>query len=195
VTNVTGATCPGSVRFSLMGGERGRRDREQFERFCAGEYRRLVGAVALILGDTDLATDAVDEALARAWNRVRRGHEIESLAAWVRVVALNVAFSQHRRRAVERKHLPAVAIKQENAGGRESSWSSSIDVRAALQSLPQRQREVAVLHYMCDLPIATIANDLGISVGTVKSSLERARATLKDALHERVEEVIVRDAS
>src|SRR4051794_39038135 len=119
-----------------MGGLRGRRDRAAFERFCTDEYGRLVGAIALVLSDHDVAADAVNEALARAWNRVRRGQDIESIGAWVRVVALNIARDQFRRRALERKHAATMlAIPSVEA---TSEWR--LDVQAAIEALPQRQR-------------------------------------------------------
>jgi RNA polymerase sigma-70 factor (ECF subfamily) len=162
-----------------MGGRRGRRDRDVFERFCADEYGRLVAAVAIILGDPDIAADAVNEALARAWNRVRRGHDIESLGAWIRVVALNHGYDQYRRRAVERRHLPMLVAGVDEA---HNKWGLSLDVQAALAALPRRQREVAVLHYICDLSVTAIADELHISCGTVKTCLQRARVALEGTL-------------
>jgi DNA-directed RNA polymerase specialized sigma24 family protein len=52
--------------------EGGLRDR-RFEDFFVFEYPRLVGALRLVTGDTDRARDAVDEACARAWERLSRG--------------------------------------------------------------------------------------------------------------------------
>ena len=53
---------------------------------------------------------------------------------------------------------------------------------AALRKLPRRQREVAVLLYVADLPVASVATVLGCSDGTVKQHASRARAALRDAL-------------
>lgn len=52
----------------------------------------------------------------------------------------------------------------------------------ALHNLGQGHREVVVLHYLHDLPVARIAAELGVAEGTVKSRLSRARAALADAL-------------
>ena len=138
-----------------MGVGRGRRDWEAFEQFCTHEYARLVGAVALAIGDADVAADAVNEALARAWNRVRRGHDIETLGAWLRVVALNIGYDEHRRRALERKYQPRLVSGRTAAEADVDGWSVSIDIREALTSLPPRQREVAVLYFIADLTIAS----------------------------------------
>jgi RNA polymerase sigma-70 factor (ECF subfamily) len=162
-----------------VGTLRGRRNRDAFERFCLDEYPKLVVAVALVIGDTDTAADAVSEALARAWNRVRHGNDIDSLGAWIRVVAMNIGYDFHRRRALENKHYGAF-VDDENL--EHNSWGISVDVQNALAALPRRQREVAVLHYLCDLSVATIAQELHIAEGTVKTTLQRARTTLQHTL-------------
>ena len=53
---------------------------------------------------------------------------------------------------------------------------------AALQELPEGHREVVVLHYLVDLPVARIADELGVAPGTVKSRLSRARSALAATL-------------
>src|SRR5262249_23213757 len=138
---------------------------------------------ALIVGSRDLASDAVNEALARAWIRVKRGALLEPFGAWVRVVALNVARDHLRHRAVELKHAPMLVTDVHSASD-PARWGVSVDVRRALETLPPRQREVAVLHYLCDLSVDDIASELHISAGTVKTSLQRARAALKSALED-----------
>jgi RNA polymerase sigma factor (sigma-70 family) len=57
-----------------------------------------------------------------------------------------------------------------------------VDVAKALEALPRRQREVAVLRYLLEMSTAEVAATLGITEGTVKSSLARARAHLAEAL-------------
>ncbi|HET9729971.1 MAG TPA: sigma-70 family RNA polymerase sigma factor, partial [Acidimicrobiia bacterium] len=144
-------------------------------------------SVALVLGDAEVAADAVNEALARAWNRVRKGHDIESLGAWIRVVALHAGYDEHRKRAAESRRYPRLITIE--PGDEHAGIALSVDVREALEALPRRQREVAVLHYLYDLPVASIASELGISEGTVKTCLQRARAALHGLLQEEPEEV------
>jgi RNA polymerase sigma-70 factor, ECF subfamily len=177
----------------VMRGRRGRRDWDAFDEFCAREYPRLVGSIALIIGDADLAADSVCEALARAWKRHRRGGDIDSISAYVRVVALNVARDHFRHAAVEHKHL-ATLLPTLRTNLEHETWGLSVDVREVLESLPLRQREVVVLHFLCDLTVDTVAAELGIAPASVKSSLDRARARLRSALREEPEEVL-HDAS
>jgi len=63
------------------------------------------------------------------------------------------------------------------------------DVWRAVRELPRRQAQVVALHYVYDLRIGDIASTLGVTEGTVKTQLHRARATLADRLDRNDEEV------
>src|SRR5438876_4446338 len=78
-------------------------DEATLREFVRTEYPPLVGAVALVSGSKAAAEDAVQEALARAWERSSRGQSIENLAAWVTTVSLNLARSGLRRIRAERR--------------------------------------------------------------------------------------------
>ncbi len=156
---------------------------DRFDDFYLFAYPRLVAALTFVTGDNDLATDAVDEACARAVERLGRGREIDVLEAWIRVVARNVALGRLRRLKSEvraRRKLDATA--RADAAEPPGDTAAAVDVRAALQSLPRRQREVVVLHYFIGESIDDISRELGVPAGTVKSALHRARAVLARTL-------------
>jgi RNA polymerase sigma factor (sigma-70 family) len=144
-----------------------------------------VAGVALITGSRAAAEDAVQEALARAWERSERGEQIESLPAWVTRVAMNLSRSRLRRMKVEARHRSDV-VRVVADGGATSD--SRIDIRRALADLPHRQREVTVLRYYLGLNVGEIARTLELNEGTVKTSLFRARQALAAVLGEPVEE-------
>lgn len=155
----------------------------RFDDFYIFDYPRLVAAVRLITGSADTARDAVDEACARAYERIERGDDIEVLGAWIRVVAINVARGGLRKRASERRAVERLTANAERTSTEPFGASeTAIDVQRLLASLPRRQREVVVLHYLLDQPIAAIAGELHIAEGTVKAALNRARHALSDAL-------------
>ena len=141
--------------------------------------------MALITGSRAAAEDAVQEALARAWERSERGEQIESLPAWVTRVAMNLSKSRLRRMRVEAKHRADVALVTADGG---STSDSKIDVARALADLPHRQREVTVLRYYLGLNVSEIARTLELNEGTVKTSLFRARKALAAMLGEPIEE-------
>ena len=75
---------------------------DRLRAFVEGEYRQVVATVELVCGSLATAEDAVQEALARAWEREARGETIDRLPAWITTVALNLARSQMRRWRVDR---------------------------------------------------------------------------------------------
>jgi RNA polymerase sigma-70 factor, ECF subfamily len=155
-------------------------DEVTIREFLATTYPRLVAGVALITGSRGAAEDAVQEALARAWERSERGEQIENLAAWVTRVAVNLSKSRLRRMRVEAKHRADVAPAPVVDGG--SASDTRIDIRRALADLPRRQRETTVLRYYLGLDVAEIAETLQLNPGTVKTSLFRARHALATSL-------------
>jgi RNA polymerase sigma-70 factor (ECF subfamily) len=156
------------------------------------DYPRMVRSVTLYCGDRAVAEDAVQEALARAWERTSRGEVISSLPGWVAVVATNQTRSVARRearRASRAADLAPAATRDEMAQVGESDA-----VRRAVLLLPRRQREVIVLHYYLDRPIREVADLLRLSEGAVKNALHNARKHLADTLgaHEAEEQIDVR---
>ena len=157
-------------------------DEEELAQFVAGEYPGLVAALSLVCGERSAAEDAVQEALARAVVAQRRG-EINSLSAWVRVVALNQLRNRWRSRSREQKATQLLRDIQVPSGP-DDALEDSMDLVAALASLSRRQREAVALHYRLGLSVAETAQAMRVSGGTVKTLLSRARATLGVALRD-----------
>jgi RNA polymerase sigma-70 factor (ECF subfamily) len=164
-------------------------DDDELRRFVECEYPRVVNAVALVCDSRAQAEDAVEEALARAWLRLRSGQSIESLAAWVTRVAMNEARGRVRRRRAEERAGERLAARvaadtRHPEAADPTLGAQREEVRAALRALPRRQREVTVLRYFLGYSTAEIADALHVDPGTVKTSLHRARHTLAVVLGE-----------
>ncbi|MFK8910397.1 SigE family RNA polymerase sigma factor [Streptomyces sp. YS-3] len=153
---------------------------DEFEEFYAHSVTRLVGQLYLMTGDLHEAQDVVQEAFVRAWGRRAKLLREAGPEAWVRTVAWRLAVSRWRRgrRAGEAWLL--------HSGGRSGAElgpdPSSVALVDALRLLSERQRRVAVLHYVCDLTVEQVAAETGLSTGTVKTHLSRARAALRPRL-------------
>ena len=155
----------------------------EFEEFYAGNYGRLVVQLYAVTGSLAEAEDALQEAFARAsvhWGRIGN---YDSPEAWVRRVALNVAFTGLRR---ARRVGEVLARAQPSA---PPLPADSLELVEALKALPLPFRQVLTLHYLADLPVERIAGELGIAVGTAKSRLARARQALARQLVDGEEEV------
>lgn len=152
-------------------------DAEAFDRLFTARYPVLVGHVTAMWGDPDAAADAVQEAFVRAWTKRREFGRHPHPDAWIRTVARNLLTDgwRRRRRHAPLDHEPAVT------GPDAAEW---ISLQRALRELPPNQRDAIVLHYLADLPVARVAEELDAQPGTVRVWLSRGRDRLGVLLDE-----------
>lgn len=158
--------------------ERTPAEHDEFEAFYRANVDRVHRALAVTLRRDDLAREAVDEAMARAyasWPRVAR---LDNPAGWVFRVGLNWATSWWRK--VRRERPPADDAAPPYPGPAEHTAVA----RDALARLPTPQRAVITCRVLLDLTTAETAAALGLSEGTVKSRLSRGLAALRATLKE-----------
>jgi RNA polymerase sigma-70 factor (ECF subfamily) len=149
---------------------------EEFAATAAVLHGRLARVVMAMCGDPSLAEEGAQEALVRAWERVDSGESLTSIEAWTVTVALNWTRTQLRRRGAEHRALERLhGLRQAPA---TPSSALADDVLAAVLALPERQREVVVLHHLLDLDLAAISEITGTSVGAIKNALHHGRAAL-----------------
>lgn len=150
-----------------------------FEAFHAVERDRLLGALAFALGDVVLAGEAVDEAMARAYQRWATVGRYEDPAGWVYRVATNWARSVWRRSQwIASGPLPDVPSP---SGG---STLPDPHLWAAVAALPDGQRDTVVLRFVLDWSHERIATALGVTPGTARSRLSRGLEALRAQLAE-----------
>ncbi len=161
------------------------RSRDDFDRFVATSAKDLLRTAYLIAWDLTLAEDLVQESLfeiARRWPRVR---SMEFPAAYARRILVNKALDGATRRSRHRSELedhgdpPATALRDAAAERELELAGTKSDLIDALKQLAPVQRAVLVLRYFGDLSEAQIAETLGCTVGTVKSTNARALDRLR----------------
>ncbi len=146
------------------------------------QWLPMVRLAVLLVGDTLVAEDVVQEAFLGLYRNQHRLHEPRAAVAYVRASVVNLARSAVRRRVVARRQLRAAPA--EWAPGADDGVLLAEEHRqvlAALRTLPDRQREVLVLRYWSNVSEAEIAQLLGISPGTVKSTASRGVDALRRA--------------
>jgi RNA polymerase sigma-70 factor (sigma-E family) len=156
--------------------------RDEFDRFVATSADELLRTAYLVVWDVPAAEDLVQECLfvvARRWPRVRT---MDHPSAYARRVVVNLALRRAKRHSRDRSELhwpPADAPDAAAAGGfaRVDAGSQLVE---ALGELTERQRAVLVLRYFLDLPEVDVAEAMGCSVGTVKSTASRALARVRE---------------
>jgi RNA polymerase sigma-70 factor (sigma-E family) len=149
----------------------------EFRDYVTARGRALLRTAYLLTGNLADAEDLVQAALAKtylAWDRIEdRG----ALDGYVRRAMVNTHISWWRRRRVQEfptDELPDRAVA-DPAG--DSDLQEAL--RRAIDRLPHRMRAAVVLRYYEDMTEAEVAERLGVSLGTVKSTVSRAVAKLR----------------
>lgn len=152
---------------------------EPFEAFYRGHVERVYRALAVTLSDPQLAREAADEAMARAYAHWRRVRGLDNPGGWVYRVGLNWATSWRRKVWRER---PLAEDRGDPVAPPPDPAATAAGQALAGLALPQRA--VVVCRVLLDLSTAETAHLLGVAEGTVKSRLARALTTLRAALTE-----------
>jgi RNA polymerase sigma-70 factor (sigma-E family) len=152
---------------------------EGFAQFVEARQRALQRTAWLLTGDWALAEDLVQTALARSWPRWERIRRRDDPEIYVRRVMVNTWASWSRRRW--RGEHPSGAVPDGPAAGDLAAEAAvRLAVRRALGALTGRQRAVLVLRVFDDLSEVQVAQVLGCATGTVKSTMARAVARLRE---------------
>lgn len=148
---------------------------ESFEGFYARVGSRVHRAVAVSTGNADLAADATEEAMVRAYERWGQVSGMKNPDGWVYVTAMNWARNRLRRRKY-RSDAPVPDVGVSDPEGPDPG------LIAAVRRLSFPQREAVVARYLLDMSEAEMARALGVPKGTVKSRLYRGLANLRKDL-------------
>jgi RNA polymerase sigma-70 factor (sigma-E family) len=160
--------------------------KRQFEAFAAGSTDALFRTAYLMTGDISDAEDVVQETFLRVARRWRRVGSMDHPDAYARRILINLVFRGAKHRSRQKAELEFPRGRDESADAAAAHALQGIDdlaeFRWALARLPARQRAVLVLRYWAELPVAEVADILGCSAGTVKSTASRGAARLASLL-------------
>jgi RNA polymerase sigma factor (sigma-70 family) len=128
----------------------------------------LVAYASLLTGDRGAAEDLVHDAVVRTFCRPRALPNVNAADAYVRRAIASIFIDRVRAR---RRWLTALPRLAAEPGQQPDDVAARLDARAALLTLPRRQRTCVVLRFYDDLTVPEIANQLGLSGGAVKRYL------------------------
>jgi RNA polymerase sigma-70 factor (ECF subfamily) len=147
---------------------------KEIEAVYRSRFPYFVQVATAIVGERELALEAVQDAFAGAV-RGRRGFRGDGpLEAWIWRAVVNAAYNVRRHSGATTEH---VEVPGEQSNGYEGS-----EVGAQIALLPDRQKQALFLRYYADLDYRSIAAALGIEVGTVSATLSAAHASLRRTL-------------
>jgi RNA polymerase sigma-70 factor (ECF subfamily) len=159
-----------------------RGDEEAFDALARLVGDRCMAIASWILRDADLAEDAVQAALVRAWRELRTLRDPELFEAWLHRILTNECYAESRRRArwsAKIRLLPAPDLAE---SGAILTVIDRDQLEHAFRRLTLEHRAVLVFHHYVGLPLPELAERLGIPLGTAKSRLRHATAALRASL-------------
>lgn len=167
-------------------------DRDAFRSLYQAYQDRVFATAYRIAGDRETAADLAQEVFVKVFEELPGFRFGSRFSTWLYRVAANHAINKASETARHARLNERVARERPSAAPeRPPVYDRFADerIQAALDGLSVKLRVVTVLRYLEGLSYEEIAEALELSVGTVKSRLFLAHATLKDALNELVKDV------
>jgi len=163
-----------------------RGDPSAFEQIYRLHHRRVYQVAVRVLGNPTVAEDIAQEVFIRAFERGSQFRGDSKLSTWFYRLTVNACLSHMRRKSgVSLDENPLLVETIERAIPAASTLRPALE--EAIRSLPPGYRTSVVLHDVEGLEHEEIAKVLGISVGTSKSQLHKARARLREMLEPAME--------
>jgi len=135
-----------------------------------------------ILRDSDLAQDALQGALITAWRQLPTLRDPDRFEAWVRRLLVHACYAEARRRRTWAANVRVLPVDGPMAPDALVSVVDRDALDRAFQRLSIEHRAVFVLHHHVGLPLAEIAETLGVPAGTARSRLHYATRILRAAV-------------
>jgi len=149
----------------------------EFRDYVRTRRRALLRTAYLLTRNEADAEDLVQAALAKTYLAADRIENRSALDGYVRRAIVNTHISWWRRRRVV--ELPTDELPDEAVADHAVSSDLQATLRDAVDRLPGRMRAAVMLRYYDDMTEAEVAEFLGVSLGTVKSTVARAVAKLR----------------
>ena len=140
------------------------------------------GIAYRILRDAMQAQDAVQQAFLIAWRELPRLRDPERFGPWLHRLLVNACYEELRRHRRWNTNIRVLPVDGPSGPDPTVSVDDRDTLDRAFTRLTPQHRAVFVLHHHAGLPLAEIADIVGVPVGTVKSRLHHATRTLRSAI-------------
>ncbi len=160
------------VEFAVNG------DTVAFERLYRRHVPRIHSVARWLMGREDV-DDALQEVFIRAWEKLSSFRGDAAFSTWLHRLATNVILRERERYRRDENRHSGLLVEVENARSAPVTPDLTTDIETAVDRLPERARQVFVLHDMEGYRHEEIGKVLGVSVGTSRSQLHHARMALR----------------
>ena len=159
-----------------------RGDEEAFASLAVAIGDRLHAISHRILRDIDLAEDASQQALLAIWRDLPQLRDPARFDAWSYRLLVHACYSESRRSRQWTPNLRILPIDEPAGSDSSTSVADRDQLERGFRRLSVEHRAVVVLHHYLDLPMESVAETLGVPMGTVRSRLHYAMRALRAAL-------------
>jgi RNA polymerase sigma-70 factor (ECF subfamily) len=158
-------------------------DTEAFEHLYRAHSGRVYAICLRMVKDRTQAEDLVQEAFVRAWQKLNTFRGDSAFTTWLHrlTVNLTLTYLRNQKRRTD-KVMSTDDLTPFEKPVREKKSGEKMDLEDAIASLPEKARQVFVLHEVEGYRHEEIAHMMGIASGTTKAQLHRARRMLREAL-------------
>ena len=157
-------------------------DHDAFERLYRGHVGRVYALAFRMVGE-DQADDLTQEVFIRAWSKLDQFKGQSQFGTWLHRLAVNHILSRRATlRKREARHAGGEGLLSRVVAPRKRASAAALDLDTAMKCLPTRAKQVFVMYDVEGYSHDEIADALGVSVGTSKSQLHRARMLLREQL-------------
>lgn len=156
-------------------------DAGAFERLYRGHAARIHTLARRMIG-ADEAEEATQDVFVRAWEKLKTFRGEAAFGTWLHRLAVNLILARRATSATRRDRYRDDEAAMESAAARRSTPELAMDFETAVARLPEGARHVFVLFDVEGYRHEEIGEMLGISTGTSKSQLHRARMILREHL-------------
>ncbi|MEX2177313.1 MAG: RNA polymerase sigma factor [Gemmatimonadaceae bacterium] len=183
------ATTPsGGHRFDADAARAASGDRQAFERLYHTHLNRVYALCARMVSDRARAEELTQDVFVRAWEKLHLFRGEASFATWLHRLAVNVVLNDRKSEGRRRSRFEEEDEEQGmdsfvGVVGMVLAPGDLLDLEKAITRLPPGARRVFTLHDVEGYKHEEIATMLGVTTGSTKAQLHRARMLLREALN------------
>ncbi len=176
-------TASSAETVEALVGRAQRGDSRAFEEVYRRTVDRVYGLCLRMCADAEEATELAQDAYVRAWERLGSFRGESRFATWMHRLTVNVVLQSRRTKGRRRtREMADVDLDRYGRAAVAAMPGTRVDLERAIAGLPEKAREVLVLRDVQGYRYDEIADMTGVTLGTVKAQIHRARKLMQEAL-------------